>query len=42
MSVADRMAILENGAIRQVGSPVGIYDNPATTYVVRPLGGGIQ
>ena len=38
MSVADRMAILEHGAIRQVGSPVDIYDNPATTYVARFLG----
>jgi multiple sugar transport system ATP-binding protein len=38
MSVADRMAILEHGAIRQVGSPVEIYDNPATTYVARFLG----
>jgi multiple sugar transport system ATP-binding protein len=32
------MAILEHGAIRQVGSPVEIYDNPATTYVARFLG----
>lgn len=38
MSVADRMAILEHGAIRQVGSPVQIYDHPATTYVARFLG----
>ena len=38
MSVADRMAILEHGAIRQIGSPVDIYDNPATTYVARFLG----
>ena len=38
MSVADRMAILEHGAIRQVGSPVEIYDHPATTYVARFLG----
>lgn len=38
MSVADRMAILEHGAIRQIGSPTHIYDNPATTYVARFLG----
>lgn len=38
MSVADRMAILEHGAIRQVGSPEQIYDHPATTYVARFLG----
>ncbi|MER9232082.1 ABC transporter ATP-binding protein [Mesorhizobium sp. M0622] len=38
MSVADRMAILENGKIRQVGAPAEIYDRPASTYVARLLG----
>jgi multiple sugar transport system ATP-binding protein len=38
MSVADRMAILENGRIRQVGAPVEIYDRPASIYVARLLG----
>lgn len=38
MSVADRMAILENGAIRQIGTPIEIYDSPASTYVARLLG----
>lgn len=38
MSVADRMAILENGAIRQIGTPIEIYDRPASTYVARLLG----
>jgi len=38
MSVADRMAILEAGAIRQVGSPTDIYDRPASTYVAKLLG----
>jgi multiple sugar transport system ATP-binding protein len=38
MSVADRMAILENGRIRQVGTPVEIYDRPASVYVARLLG----
>ncbi|MBI1172364.1 ATP-binding cassette domain-containing protein [bacterium] len=42
MSVADRMAILERGAIRQVGRPVDIYDNPATTYVARFLGSPVM
>ena len=42
MSVADRMAILEHGAIRQVGSPVEIYDHPATTYVARFLGSPVM
>lgn len=38
MSVADRMAIMENGAIRQIGAPAEIYDRPASTYVARLLG----
>jgi multiple sugar transport system ATP-binding protein len=38
MSVADRMAILEAGAIRQIGTPLEIYDHPASTYVARLLG----
>ncbi|WP_287367898.1 ABC transporter ATP-binding protein, partial [Mesorhizobium sp.] len=33
MSVADRIAILENGRIRQIGAPAEIYDRPASTYV---------
>ncbi len=38
MSVADRMAIMENGRIRQIGAPVEIYDHPASIYVARLLG----
>lgn len=38
MSVADRMAILENGAISQIGTPVEIYDRPTNEYVARLLG----
>ncbi|TIL64835.1 ABC transporter ATP-binding protein [Mesorhizobium sp.] len=38
MSVADRIAILENGRIRQTGAPAEIYDWPASTYVARLLG----
>ncbi len=38
MSVADRMAILENGSIRQIGTPAEIYDRPASIYVARLLG----
>jgi len=38
MSVADRMAILEGGAIRQIGTPRDIYDHPASIYVARLLG----
>ncbi len=42
MSVADRMAILEKGTIRQIGRPVEIYDHPATTYVAHLLGSPVM
>jgi multiple sugar transport system ATP-binding protein len=38
MSIADRMAIFENGSIRQIGKPSEIYDHPASQYVARLLG----
>jgi multiple sugar transport system ATP-binding protein len=38
MSVADRMAILEHGAIRQIGTPTEIYDHPESVYVARLIG----
>ncbi|MER9655725.1 ABC transporter ATP-binding protein [Mesorhizobium sp. M0152] len=38
MSIADRIAILEDGRIRQIGAPAEIYDRPASTYVARLLG----
>jgi multiple sugar transport system ATP-binding protein len=38
MSVADRIAIMEQGSIRQIGTPREIYDHPASTYVARLLG----
>jgi multiple sugar transport system ATP-binding protein len=38
MSIADRMAILEQGAIRPIGSPTDAYDRPASDYVARLLG----
>lgn len=42
MSVADRMAILEHGVIRQIGTPTEIYDAPASTYVARLLGSPVM
>ena len=38
MSIADRMAILDHGRIRQIGAPAEIYDRPASVYVARLLG----
>jgi multiple sugar transport system ATP-binding protein len=38
MSVADRMAILERGAIRQIDTPQAIYDSPNCRYVAALIG----
>lgn len=38
MSAADRIAVLEAGAIRQIGAPSEIYDDPHSSYVARMLG----
>jgi multiple sugar transport system ATP-binding protein len=42
MSVADRMAILEKGRIRQIGTPEEIYDTPASVYVAKLLGSPVM
>ncbi|MGN6582433.1 MAG: ABC transporter ATP-binding protein, partial [Rhizobiaceae bacterium] len=42
MSVADRMAILEKGRIRQIGTPEDIYDTPASVYVAKLLGSPVM
>lgn len=33
MSIADRIAVMNSGRIEQLGSPVAIYDAPATPFV---------
>jgi multiple sugar transport system ATP-binding protein len=38
MSIADRMAVLEAGRIRQIGTPTDVYDRPESDYVARLLG----
>lgn len=38
MSIADRMAIMENGRIRQIGTPAEAYDQPQSAYVAGLLG----
>lgn len=38
MSVADRMAILEGGEIKQVGTPDEIYNHPQSRYVAELIG----
>jgi multiple sugar transport system ATP-binding protein len=38
MGLGDRIAVLANGKIRQVGPPVEIYDHPADTFVATFIG----
>jgi iron(III) transport system ATP-binding protein len=37
-TTADRMALLDQGVIQQVGNPIDLYDNPANMFVARFLG----
>ena len=39
MSLADRIAVMREGAIEQVGPPASLYDAPATPFVAGFLGG---
>ncbi len=38
MTLSDRMAVLDHGAIRQLGTPHEVYRSPADTFVARFLG----
>ena len=38
MTLADRIGILEHGALLQVGTPLEIYDDPVSSYVAARLG----
>ena len=38
LDVADRIAVLNNGRIEQVGSPSAVYDTPANAFVMSFLG----
>lgn len=38
MSIADRMAIVRDGAVAQIGSPDEIYNRPASRYVAELVG----
>ncbi|RPJ00518.1 MAG: ABC transporter ATP-binding protein, partial [Chloroflexi bacterium] len=37
-TMADRIAVLNKGQIVQVGTPIDIYDHPATTFVAQLVG----
>ncbi|WP_067822466.1 ABC transporter ATP-binding protein [Actinomadura kijaniata] len=38
MGLGDRIAVLEKGRVRQVGTPVEVYDDPADTFVATFIG----
>lgn len=38
MTLADRVVIMKQGIVQQVGSPVDIYDTPANTFVASFIG----
>jgi putrescine transport system ATP-binding protein len=38
MTMADRIGVMQDGVIRQVGSPVEIYEFPSTTFVADFIG----
>ena len=38
MSTADRMAVLEQGVVQQVGTPAALYDYPVNTFVAGFVG----
>ena len=37
-TTSDRMAVLDQGVIQQVGAPIELYDNPANLFVAKFLG----
>ncbi len=37
-TISDRMAVLNDGIIQQVGTPMDLYDNPANLFVAKFLG----
>jgi sulfate transport system ATP-binding protein len=39
MEVADRVAVLNHGRLEQAGSPLELYDEPASEFVMRFVGG---
>ena len=38
MTMADRMVVMNDGHVEQVGAPLAVYDAPATLYVARFIG----
>lgn len=42
MSMADKVAIMQDGVLQQVGSPAEVYDNPANLFVAQFVGSPIM
>lgn len=42
MSMADKIAIMEDGILQQVGSPAEVYDHPASLFVAQFIGSPIM
>lgn len=42
MSMADKIAIMEDGILQQVGSPAEVYDHPANLFVAQFIGSPIM
>jgi multiple sugar transport system ATP-binding protein len=38
MGLGDRIAVLSNGKVRQIGKPIEVYDDPADTFVATFIG----
>ncbi|MEO1102219.1 MAG: sn-glycerol-3-phosphate ABC transporter ATP-binding protein UgpC, partial [Pseudomonadota bacterium] len=38
MSMADRIVVLKDGKVEQIGAPLDLYDNPANTFVAGFIG----
>ena len=38
MTMADRIVVMSNGNVEQIGAPLDIYDNPANTFVAKFIG----
>ena len=38
MAISDRIAVMDQGSIEQVGAPRELYDRPANSFVTRFLG----
>ncbi len=38
LALSDRIAVMDHGRVEQVGSPVEVFESPATEYVARFLG----